>query len=49
MRAERRVAEAALEAARAQVERTEQEKQKLAAQLEALGSGAARSQLARKR
>jgi chromosome segregation protein len=39
MRAERRVAEAALEAARAQVERTEQERQKLAVQLEALGSG----------
>ena len=39
MRAERRVAEAALEAARAQVDRTEQEEQRLAAQLEALGSG----------
>jgi chromosome segregation protein len=38
MRAERRVADAALEAARAQVDRTEQERQKLAAQLEALGS-----------
>ena len=39
MRAERRVAEAALEAARAQVDRTEQERQRLAAQLEALGLG----------
>jgi chromosome segregation protein len=39
MRAERRVAEAALEAARAQVDRTEQEKKRLADQLEALGSG----------
>ena len=39
MRAERRVAEAALEAARAQVQRTEQEKQRLASQLTALGSG----------
>lgn len=41
MRAERRVAEAALDAARAQVERTEQERRKLAEQLEALGSGSA--------
>jgi chromosome segregation protein len=41
MRAERRVADAALEAARAQVDRTEHERQKLAAQLEALGSGSA--------
>jgi chromosome segregation protein len=40
MRAERRVAEAALEAARAQVERTDQERSRLAAQLEALGTGA---------
>ena len=40
MRAERRVAEASLEAARAQVERTNQERDKLQAQLEALGSGA---------
>ena len=40
MRAERRVAEAALDAARAQVDRTEQEKARLAAQLDALGSGA---------
>src|SRR5690349_14174777 len=39
MRAERRVAEAALEAARAQLDRTEQEQQKLADQLEALGDG----------
>ena len=39
MRAERRVAEAALEAARAQVDRTEQERARLAAQLEALGTG----------
>jgi chromosome segregation protein len=39
MRAERRVADAALEAARAQVDRTEQERQKLASQLEALGCG----------
>jgi chromosome segregation protein len=39
MRAERRVAEAALEAARAQLGRTEQEKQKLVDQLEALGDG----------
>jgi len=39
MRAERRVAEAALEAARAQVDRTEAERQKLALQLDALGSG----------
>jgi chromosome segregation protein len=41
MRAERRVADAALEAARAQVDRTEIERQKLASQLEALGSGTA--------
>jgi len=41
MRAERRVADAALDAARAQVDRTEHERQKLAAQLEALGSGSA--------
>jgi chromosome segregation protein len=40
MRAERRIAEAALEAARAQLARTEQELQKLADQLEALGDGA---------
>jgi len=39
MRAERRVAEAALEAARAQLGRTEQERQKLAEQLQALGDG----------
>jgi chromosome segregation protein len=39
MRAERRVAEAALEAARAQLGRTEQERQKLADQLCALGDG----------
>jgi chromosome segregation protein len=39
MRAERRVAEAALEAARAQLARTEQERQKLADQLQALGDG----------
>ena len=39
MRAERRVAEAALEAARAQLGRTEQERQKLADQLQALGDG----------
>ncbi|NUT00692.1 MAG: AAA family ATPase [Sphingomonas sp.] len=39
MRAERRVAEAALEAARSQVDRTEQERRKLASQLEVLGSG----------
>ncbi len=39
MRAERRVAEAALEAARAQVERTDQERQRLAEQLDALGTG----------
>jgi chromosome segregation protein len=41
MRAERRVAEAALDAAGAQVERTEQERAKLAGQLEALGAGSA--------
>jgi chromosome segregation protein len=40
MRAERRVAEAALDASRAQVDRTDQEKQRLEAQLDALGSGA---------
>ncbi len=39
MRAERRVAEAALEAARAQLGRTTQEQQKLADQLDALGDG----------
>ena len=39
MRAERRVAEAALEAARSQLGRTEQERQKLADQLQALGDG----------
>ena len=39
MRAERRVAEAALEAARAHLARTEQERQKLADQLSALGDG----------
>ena len=39
MRAERRVAEASLEAARAQLGRTEQERQKLADQLAALGDG----------
>jgi chromosome segregation protein len=39
MRAERRVAQAALEAARAQLGRTEQERQKLADQLVALGDG----------
>jgi len=39
MRAERRVAEAALEAARTQLGRTEQERQKLADQLQALGDG----------
>jgi chromosome segregation protein len=39
MRAERRVAEAALEAARAQLGRTEQERQKLADQLQVLGDG----------
>src|SRR5207248_1784695 len=39
MRAERRVADAALEAARAQLGRTEQERQKLADQLQALGDG----------
>ena len=39
MRAERRVAEAALEAASAQVERSEQERARLADQLETLGSG----------
>jgi chromosome segregation protein len=41
MRAERRVGEAALEAARAQVARTGQERQRLAAQLEELGDGSA--------
>jgi chromosome segregation protein len=41
MRAERRVGEAALEAAQAQVARTGQERQKLAAQLEELGDGSA--------
>jgi chromosome segregation protein len=40
MRAERRVAEAALEAARAQLARTEQERSRLAEQLAALGDGA---------
>jgi chromosome segregation protein len=39
MRAERRVAEAALESARAQVKRTEQEREKLSAQLHALATG----------
>ncbi|MGN6848252.1 MAG: chromosome segregation SMC family protein [Sphingomicrobium sp.] len=39
MRAERRVAEAALEAAQAQLTRSEQEAQKLAQQAEALGDG----------
>jgi chromosome segregation protein len=39
MRAERRVAEAALEAARSQLARTEQERQKLADELQALGDG----------
>src|SRR4029079_16666038 len=39
MRAERRVAEAALEAARAQLGRTENEKQRLTQQIEALGDG----------
>ena len=41
MRAERRVGEAALEAAQAQVARTGQERQRLAAQLEELGDGSA--------
>ena len=39
MRAERRVAEAALEAARAQFGRTEAERDRLAGQLDAIGSG----------
>ncbi|MFL6758542.1 chromosome segregation SMC family protein [Sphingomonas sp.] len=39
MRAERRVAEAAMEAAKAQLGRTEQESHKLADQLQALGDG----------
>jgi chromosome segregation protein len=39
MRAERRVAEAALEAARAQLGRTEQERQKLGDHIQALGDG----------
>jgi chromosome segregation protein len=39
MRAERRVAEAALDAARAQLDRTETERQKLDDQLQALGDG----------
>ncbi len=39
MRAERRVADAALDAARAQLARTEQEQQKLADQLQTLGDG----------
>jgi chromosome segregation protein len=39
MRAERRVAEAALDAAKAQLDRTAQERQKLADQLHALGDG----------
>ena len=39
MRAERRVAEAALEAAKAQLGRTEQERQKLTEQLAALRDG----------
>src|SRR5438270_6680718 len=39
MRAERRVAEAALEAAKAQLARTEQERQKLGEQVQALGDG----------
>ena len=39
MRAERRVAEAALEAAQAQLGRTEKERRKLADQLQALGDG----------
>ncbi|MEO8547518.1 MAG: AAA family ATPase [Sphingomicrobium sp.] len=41
MRAERRVGEAALEAAQAQAARTGQERQRLAGQLEALGDGGA--------
>ena len=40
MRAERRVADAALEAAQAQLARTEQERERLAEQLQALGDGA---------
>ncbi|MBA3511048.1 AAA family ATPase, partial [Sphingomonas sp.] len=43
MRAERRVAEAALEAAQAQFARTEQERARLAEQLEALGDGGEQS------
>src|SRR5207247_7324745 len=39
VRAERRVAEAALEAAGSQLARTEDERQRLVAQLEALGDG----------
>ncbi len=42
MRAERRVAEAALEAATAQLARTDDERQRLASQLEALGDGSDR-------
>jgi chromosome segregation protein len=41
MRAERRVAEAALEAARSQLVRIEEEQQRLAGQLDALGDGSA--------
>jgi chromosome segregation protein len=41
MRAERRVAEAALEAAKSQLARTEQERQRLAEQLQALNDGGA--------
>ena len=43
MRAERRVAEAALEAARMQLERTEQERKKLGEQLGLLGDGSEQS------
>ena len=39
MRAERRVAEAALDAARAQLDRTQAERRKLDEQLQALGDG----------
>jgi chromosome segregation protein len=44
MRAERRVAEAALEAAHSQLARTEQERSRLAEQLQALGDGSEQSQ-----
>ena len=48
MRAERRVAEAALEAARAQLARTEQERKSLPTSLQALGDGSEQAPRARR-